>query len=127
MSEGPIRVRRISSVRVTISFHLQRQEATSVISGRGLFLFGAASASLPLAGDDQGGGSKRKITTTAPHPSPQGGGEMRPFAVSGIRNDGGRGLPGIFQNVHALAPAVDQIKPAVLVTADIVRLDARRA
>jgi hypothetical protein len=39
----------------------------------------------------------------------------------------GEELPRIFQNVHALAPAVDQIKPAVFVRANIVRLDARRA
>ena len=36
-------------------------------------------------------------------------------------------LARIFQNVHALAPAVDQIEPAVVVRADVVRLDARRA
>ena len=29
-------------------------------------------------------------------------------------------LPRIFQNVHALAPAVDQIEPAFVVAADIV-------
>ena len=33
--------------------------------------------------------------------------------LRGFRNDGS--LPRIFQNVHALAPAVDQIKPAVVV------------
>src|SRR5215831_7639050 len=33
------------------------------------------------------------------------------------------GLPGIFQNVHAGAGAVDQINPPVLIGADVVRLD----
>src|SRR5665213_812663 len=45
--------------------------------------------------------------------------------LRGFRNDGL--LPRIFQNVHALAPAVDEVEPALVVRADVVRLDTRRA
>src|SRR5262249_47685220 len=61
---------------------------------------------------------RHALSASAPTPDPSpprfAWGEGNPSAVP---------LPGIFQNVHAGAPAVDQIDAAVLVGADVVRLD----
>jgi hypothetical protein len=40
------------------------------------------------------------------------------FAVSGMTAE--RKLPRIFHNVHTLAPAIDEIEPAVVIGADVV-------
>ena len=65
--------------------------------------------------------------------NPAAVGDRRRFAMAGNARAAARAsgrheeLAGIFQNMHALAPAVDQVEPAVVVRADVVRLDARRA